>query len=146
MSTKLLRETASFVKGSTAKEERAAVIEGVEETGLILIKTLVVGSDIVVLRAFKQKGVIDPFHTHEDHESVGYLESGRLRLVIGEEEFIAEPGDSWLHRAGVPHMSEALEDSVQVECKSPPRKTWQTLAELDTAGENEAQRDGEVAQ
>jgi quercetin dioxygenase-like cupin family protein len=49
-----------------------------------------------------------------------------MRLVIGGEEFIAEPGDAWLHPRGVPHFSEALEDCIQVEVKSPPRKTWRS--------------------
>ena len=39
-------------------------------------------------------------------------------------EFIAEPGDVWRHPAGVAHYSEALEACVQIEIKSPARKTW----------------------
>ena len=45
-------------------------------------------------------------------------------MRIGDAEFIAEPGDVWRHPAGVPHFSEALEESVQIEIKSPARKTW----------------------
>ena len=45
-------------------------------------------------------------------------------FTIDGQEFIAEPGDAWIHPRGVPHYSEALEDCVQVEVKSPPRKTW----------------------
>ena len=37
---------------------------------------------------------------------------------------IAEPGDSWIYRAGVRHYHETPEDSVQLEVKSPPRKPW----------------------
>jgi quercetin dioxygenase-like cupin family protein len=47
-----------------------------------------------------------------------------MRLVIGGEAFIAEAGDCWIHPRGVPHFSEALEDCIQIEVKSPPRKTW----------------------
>ena len=50
------------------------------------------------------------------------------RLVIGGKEFIAEAGDAWMHPRGVPHFSEALEDCIQVEVKSPPRKTWVSQA------------------
>lgn len=49
-------------------------------------------------------------------------------LVIGGKEFIAEAGDAWIHPRGVPHFSEALEDCIQVEVKSPPRKTWVSQA------------------
>ena len=47
-----------------------------------------------------------------------------MRVVIAGETFIAEPGDSWIHRASVLHYHETLEDSVQLEVKSPPRKHW----------------------
>ena len=73
-----------------------------------------------------EKGLIDPVHKHMDHETVAYLIKGRLRLVIGGEEFIAEAGTSWIHPRGVEHFSEALEDCEQLEIKSPPRKTWTT--------------------
>lgn len=100
-------------------------IEGViEEPGKLTIKPLLVGNDMLFLQAFKAKGMQDPVHQHDDHESIAYLVSGRMRLVIGGEEFIAEAGDAWMHPRGVPHFSEALEDCIQVEVKSPPRKTW----------------------
>ena len=38
-----------------------------------------------------------------------------VRLVIGGEEFIAEPGTSWIHPRGVPHFSEALEDCDDIQ-------------------------------
>jgi len=44
--------------------------------------------------------------------------------VIGGEGFVAKAGDAWIHPKGVPHWSEALEDCLAVEIKSPPRKTW----------------------
>ena len=44
-------------------------------------------------------------------------------MLIAGREFIAGPGDSWVHPRGVPHYSEALEDCVQIEVKSPPIRT-----------------------
>ena len=55
---------------------------------------------------------------------MGYLISGKLRLIIGEKDFIATAGSSWVHPVGVDHYSEALEDCHQIEIKSPPKKTW----------------------
>ena len=49
---------------------------------------------------------------------------GKLRLHIGEQSFLAEPGDVWMHPQGVPHYSEALADSCQIEVKAPACKTW----------------------
>ena len=106
--------------------EKITAVEGVKEQGHVEVRKLQVGEEILLLHVFREKGLIDPVHKHMDHESVGYLIKGRLRLVIGGEEFIAEPGTSWIHPVGVEHFSEALEDCEQVEIKSPPRKTWVT--------------------
>ena len=116
-----------FRSGASVEAERIAAVEGVaEEPGKLTVKPLLVGSDMLLLEAFKAKGMVDPLHQHDDHESVAYLLKGRMRLVIGGQEFIAEAGDSWIHPRGVPHFSEALEDCIQIEVKSPARKTWVT--------------------
>ncbi|MES1980433.1 MAG: cupin domain-containing protein [Pseudomonadota bacterium] len=106
--------------------ERLASIEGVKPQGHVEVRRLMVGEDILMLHAFRKKGLVDTLHVHDDHETVAYLIKGRLRLVIGDKEFIAEPGTSWIHPRGVAHFSEALEDCEQLEIKSPPRKTWTT--------------------
>ena len=102
----------------------AAPIEGVKPKGNVEVRRAMVGNEILMLHVFREKGLIDPVHKHMDHETVAYLIKGRLRLVIGGEEFIAEAGTSWIHPRGVEHFSEALEDCEQLEIKSPPRKTW----------------------
>lgn len=104
--------------------ERIATVEGVREQGHVVVRKLLVGDEILLLHVVRKKGLVDPVHKHLDHESMGYLISGRLRLIIGGEEFVAEPGTSWIHPVGVEHFSEALEDCEQLEIKSPPRKTW----------------------
>lgn len=119
----LAKSDVFFIKGADAPEERISAVENVKEDGITL-KPLLVGEDMLILQAFKAKGTRDPMHQHDDHESVAYLVKGRMRLVIGGKEFIAVPGDAWMHPRGVPHFSEALEDCIQLEIKSPPRKTW----------------------
>lgn len=114
-----------FRSGASVPDQHITSVEGVaEEPGRLTIKPLLVGDEMLFLQAFKGKGMIDPIHQHDDHESIAYLVKGRMRLVIGGKEFIAEAGDAWMHPRGVPHFSEALEDCIQVEVKSPPRKTW----------------------
>lgn len=116
-----------FRSGASVPDLVITAVEGVrEEPGKLTLKPLLVGQDMVFLQAFKAKGMKDPMHQHDDHESIGYLISGRMRLVIGGQAFIAQAGDAWLHPRGVPHFSEALEDCIQVEVKSPPRKTWRS--------------------
>jgi mannose-6-phosphate isomerase-like protein (cupin superfamily) len=117
---------ARFVRNADIAAEAIKSLEGMPEGkgGHLSIKPLMVGQDMVFLEAHREKGLIDPEHAHPDHESICYLVKGKVRVVIAGEEFIAEPGDTWIHPAGVPHFHEALEDSVQIEIKSPPKKTW----------------------
>jgi quercetin dioxygenase-like cupin family protein len=72
----------------------------------------------------EKAGVRVPSHSHDDHESVVYLIKGRMTLTIGDQTFEAKAGDVWCHPIGVSHTSVTLEDSVAIEIKSPPRKTW----------------------
>jgi len=113
-----------FVADSDIPEEEIHAVEGAVEQGELSLKVLMVTENFMMLRARRGKGLIDPVHQHDDHESVATLLSGRLKMRIGEEEFIAGPGDVWRHPPGVPHFSEALEACVQIEIKSPARKTW----------------------
>ena len=113
-----------FVRSADVAPERITSVEGVLEQGHVVVRKLMVGDEILLLEVERKKGLIDPVHKHIDHESMGYLITGRLKLIIGGKEFIAEAGSSWLHPVGVDHYSEALEDCLQIEIKSPPRKTW----------------------
>jgi quercetin dioxygenase-like cupin family protein len=121
---KLAPTKADFVPGGSVPVQPVTSIEGAKEAGHLGIKALMVGEGVLVMEAHREKGLIDPEHSHEDHESICYLVSGRMRVVIAGEEFIAEPGDIWKHRPGVLHYHETLEDSLQIEIKSPARKTW----------------------
>jgi quercetin dioxygenase-like cupin family protein len=115
----------TFANSVDVSPEKITSVEGVVEQGHLVVKKLLVGDDILMLEVFRGKGLVDPVHKHMDHESMGYLISGKLRLVIGGKEFIAGPGSAWVHPPGVEHFSEALEECHQLEIKSPPMKTWQ---------------------
>ncbi len=124
--TRKLQPTAGFFATSGAvPAENITAVEGVKEDGDLRVKKLMVGDQILMLEVFRGKGLCDPVHKHLDHESMGYLISGKLRLIIGGEEFIAGPGTAWKHPANIDHFSEALEDCHQLEIKSPPMKTWE---------------------
>ena len=93
-------------------------------TNYPMVKPILVTDGFLCTEVRRPVGLIDPPHLHEDHESVFYLISGRLKLTIGGQEFIAEPGDYWVHPKGVLHHTEMLEESVNIEVKIPPVKTW----------------------
>lgn len=113
-----------FVRAGEIVEHRIARIEDVALNGECRLGLVIAGENALMTRSFRGKGLIDPPHRHDDHESIGMLISGRLHLTIDGEEFVAGPGDVWLHKRGVIHASVALEDCVQIEIKSPPRRTW----------------------
>ena len=52
------------------------------------------------------------------HETL-YLQSGRVRLELGDEEFVWEPGQRIEIAPETVHRMEALEDSVMLEVSSP---------------------------
>ncbi len=79
---------------------------------------------VIVLRAERKKGMVDPKHKHDDHDTVSLLVSGHMKLHIGDETFEARPGMTWRHRPGVYHWSETLADSEVIEIKTGPVKTW----------------------
>lgn len=118
---------ALFVTNATVAADDASRLEG-QEIGApehnLAIKALMATPEVLFMEVRRPKGRIDPRHAHPDHDSICYLVSGRLRVVIADDEFIAEPGDCWRHPAGVEHFHETLEDSLQIEVKAPPIRTW----------------------
>lgn len=89
----------------------------------IQLKTLVYGEKTLFTEFNLQKAADLPRHKHL-YEQTGYLVSGRIRLMIGEEQFEVEPGDSWCILGNVEHNAEILEDSVAVEVFSPVREDY----------------------
>ena len=63
-----------------------------------------------------------PAHSHDIHEQMGYLVSGRMGFKMGDEERELNPGD-WYHAPiGVEHSSCTYEEaSVLLDFFSPPR-------------------------
>jgi quercetin dioxygenase-like cupin family protein len=90
----------------------------------VSIKLLMVADRMHMLKVYFTKGSVVPEHVHDDHSTICCLQEGKLRLHIGKETFIADPGDVWQHPRGVPHYHEVLEDSCVIEIKSPASKTW----------------------
>jgi mannose-6-phosphate isomerase-like protein (cupin superfamily) len=89
----------------------------VEKDGVDTVKVLMATDGLICFEAFRPKGAIDTAHRHPDHHSMVYQKQGRVRMRIGDEEFIVQAGDTYLHPLGKLHQHEALEDSVRIETK-----------------------------
>lgn len=48
-------------------------------------------------------GDAPPAHVHQDEEEVFHIKSGRIRFRVGDEEFLAQAGDTVVAPRGVPH-------------------------------------------
>ena len=93
------------------------LIEGIE------IKTLVYGEKTLTAKFKLANGSFLPRHSHP-HEQTGYLLSGKMRFVIGDEVHLALPGSSWCIAGDEEHSAEVLEDSVVIEVFSPMRQEY----------------------
>jgi quercetin dioxygenase-like cupin family protein len=120
-----LQKTESlYIDGAQFAPLRMTVLEGHPSAGEVFLKPMMVGQDMLLVEIAEKAGVAVPAHAHDDHESVVYLIKGRMTIVIGDQTFEAKAGDVWRHPVGMSHSSVAIEDSVAIEVKSPPRKTW----------------------
>ena len=89
----------------------------------IRLKTLVHGEKTLLCEFRIKKGKVLPIHSHP-HEQTGYLVSGHMKFIIGDNVFDVEPGDSWCIPGDVEHAAEAFEDSMGVEIFSPVREEY----------------------
>jgi quercetin dioxygenase-like cupin family protein len=90
-----------------------------------VVRVLGEGDAMLTLEVTMPAGQSSPPHVH-DHESVGYVVSGRVRVVIGGEESELAAGDGFVHPPGVEHTLTAVGgEAVWLEVKSPPARTWE---------------------
>lgn len=97
-----------------------------EKLNELLDRRLVTGDRLMLAHVYLKKGCVVPRHSHEN-EQVTYVLEGALRFWIG-----AEPGEERIVRAGevlvipsnLPHMAEALEDTLDLDVFCPPRQDW----------------------
>jgi quercetin dioxygenase-like cupin family protein len=81
------------------------------------------GRNVTVARIRLRQGAVVPMHSHPN-EQISMLESGAVRFTISGEERVLHAGDALVIPPDVPHMVEALEDSLAVDLFSPPREDW----------------------
>jgi quercetin dioxygenase-like cupin family protein len=89
-----------------------------------LTRRVLASSDKMMLVEFTfEQGVEVPQHTHP-HDQVGYVVSGRMRMIIGDQACECGPGDSYHAPPDVPHAGVALAPSIVVDVFSPPREDY----------------------
>lgn len=107
-----------------AEYQRITQVENVPLSGPVDVRVLSEGNDMILMEVTMPPGQASAPHTH-DHESVGYLVSGRAQTVVDGITYDLNPGDGFRHPIGVLHNMKALDEgAVWLEVKSPPTRTW----------------------
>ncbi len=95
----------------------------IEELNPLLQRQFVVGQEIMLARVLLKKGCIVPEHSHHN-EQLTYVLDGALKFYIDGKEITVHAGEVLCIPANMPHKAEALEDTVDLDCFTPPRADW----------------------
>ena len=91
-----------------------------------LARRLISTERMMLAHVYLDKGCIVPKHSHEN-EQLTYILEGVLRFRLGEDEseVVDVSAGEVLHiPSHLPHMAEALEDTLDVDIFCPPRQDW----------------------
>lgn len=75
---------------------------------------------MVVAFRFGEQGAIGALHNHPHVQST-YVESGRFRFTLGDEERDVGPGDSFVIPPDLTHGCVCIEPGTLVDCFTPRR-------------------------
>jgi quercetin dioxygenase-like cupin family protein len=111
------KSEVSFYRWDSMKKERVSDM---------LERRLITGDRMMLAHVYLKKGCIVPKHSHEN-EQLTYIVEGALKFKIGDDgaqEIVVSAGEVLLIPSNVPHMAEALEETLDVDIFSPPRQDW----------------------
>jgi quercetin dioxygenase-like cupin family protein len=92
----------------------------------LIDRRIITAERMMIAHVYLRKGAIVPKHSHEN-EQITYVIEGSLRFRLGDdgaEEVIVGSGEVLTIPSNVPHMAEALEDTLDVDVFNPPRADW----------------------
>jgi quercetin dioxygenase-like cupin family protein len=111
------KDECTFYRWESMKKERVSDMLG---------RRLITGERMMLAQVYLKKGCIVPKHSHEN-EQLTYILDGALKFLIGDdgaEEIVVRAGEVLHIPSNVPHMAEALEETLDVDIFSPPRQDW----------------------
>lgn len=87
-------------------------------------RRLISGDRLMAAIVNLKKGALVPAHRHEN-EQLTYILEGALRFTLEDGSTVDVRAGEVLHiPSNVEHAAEALEDTVDLDCFSPPREDW----------------------
>ncbi len=94
-----------------------------EDMSPSLARRVIHGQRLTLARVYLKKGCQVPLHSHENEQISNVIE-GRLRFEVGGEEKIVGAGELIHIPPHVPHLAEALDDTVCLDIFNPLREDW----------------------
>jgi quercetin dioxygenase-like cupin family protein len=97
-----------------------------EQLSPLIGRRLISGERLMIAHVYFAAGAVVPRHAHEN-EQLTYILEGRLRFFLGEDGskvVDVGPGEVLHIPSNLPHRAEALEDTLDVDVFSPPRRDW----------------------
>ena len=94
-----------------------------EKVTELISRKLVAGDRQMLVQVYLKRGALVPLHRH-DSEQMIYVLDGMLRVRVDGEEVIVRDGEVLRIPSGVPHQTEALADTFELDFFSPVRAEW----------------------
>jgi len=88
-------------------------------------RKIVAGKSEMVGYIVLLKGAIVPAHKHVS-EQISIILKGALRFTINGEDTIVKEGEVVVIPSNTEHAAVAIEDTISLDCFSPPREDWLT--------------------
>ena len=89
----------------------------------LLTRQVIHTGHMTIARLRIKKGAVVPVHQHPN-EQVSMMEAGALRFEVDGKEVLVKAGETLRIPPNVPHMAEAMEDSIATDLFCPPRQDW----------------------
>ena len=89
----------------------------------MISQKIIAGEREMLAQIYLKRGAQVPVHAH-DSEQMTYILQGALKVVVGGDEITVREGEVLHIPSGVPHQSEALEDTFELDVFSPIREDW----------------------
>jgi quercetin dioxygenase-like cupin family protein len=91
-----------------------------EAVSPLVMRQVIHTPSMTILRTTFKQGAVIPLH-HHIHEQVTMPTEGALRIELEGGEVILRAGEVLRISSNVPHLAEALEDSVSIDLFTPSR-------------------------
>src|SRR5476651_4484 len=94
-----------------------------EKVTEMISRKIVSGEREMLAQIYLKRGALVPMHAHES-EQMTYILQGALKFLIEGEEITVREGEVLHIPSRMPHQSEALEDTLELDIFSPIRSEW----------------------